>query len=245
MSWKEQSAEQLYHQLLFELEQHIANAAQDILDQQQQPQLQQQELHPAQQQQQQQQSAADAMMQQMLATSPAAQAWQQQQPQQPQQPQLMHQGSAQDTQLQEQQQLSAQQEQQQQQQQRAMTVAGPAQQSTASLGAEHLLPVTPEVVQLAVHDTTGTMTEAGATSISMCWLQQQIPQGWQLEHVVAGVSGMFGVLCLQCSDAAVQQQQQQQHAPWMAAVWDGTAWQIMGIYSSEQQARSSCTYVLN
>jgi hypothetical protein len=88
-----------------------------------------------------------------------------------------------------------------------------------------------------------------ATNINVRWLLQQIPAGWQLEHIVAGASGMFGVLCLQCSDTAPQQQQiqqqQQQPVPWMAVVWDGAAWHIVGMYSSEQQARDGCMYVLD
>jgi hypothetical protein len=88
-----------------------------------------------------------------------------------------------------------------------------------------------------------------ATNINMRWLLQQIPTGWQLEHIVAaGAGDLFGVLCLQGSDAAPQQQQQQQQTqpvPWMAAVWDGAAWHVVGMYSSEQQARNGCVYVLD
>jgi hypothetical protein len=65
----------------------------------------------------------------------------------------------------------------------------------------------------------------------MRWLLRQIPPGWQLEHIVAGASGMYGALCLQCPTHNKEQQQQQQHAgTWMAAVWDGVAWHSVGTY---------------
>jgi hypothetical protein len=82
------------------------------------------------------------------------------------------------------------------------------------------------------------------TNISMHWLLRQIPPGWNLEHIVTGGSEMYGVLCLQCPAADQQQQQQQQGRQlcpaWMAAVWDGEAWHIVGMYGCEQQARDVC-----
>jgi hypothetical protein len=79
----------------------------------------------------------------------------------------------------------------------------------------------------------------------MCWLLQQIPPGWQLEHIVAGASEMYGVLCLQYPPRSEQQQQQQHARTWMAAVWDGVAWHSVGMYGCEQQARAACVDVLH